>query len=354
MIGQLIQHSQTMESVGTSSVASTAFDPNIVCPISQQLLMLHDRHLVTPDGRYSYPLGDDFLPLRVEETAKGDIVTQTVQDFYTEAPFPNYNDFDNIETFVQSADRSVFASMLRREIPINVTILEVGCGTGQMSNFLAATTMSQVYATDLTPASLKLGSEFSIRQGIHGVKFIQMNLFRPCIKPESMDLVIANGVLHHTYDTRKAFNSIAPLVKPGGYILVGLYNRIGRLRTDLRRALYRAFGERVLRLDPQLRRQLSVEKRRAWIRDQYLHPQERKHTLSEVLKWFDETGFDFVSSIPRIGGRFSAEDGLFTPGAPGTGVDRFLAETSMLFTTFGGEGGLFILIGQKKLTKDRS
>lgn len=324
------------------------FDPNLVCPISRQPLIRSNGHLVTPDGRYRYPIGDEFLPLRVDEVQMGDTVTQTVQDFYTEAPFPNYNEFDSIDTFVKSADRSVFAAKLRRAVPINSTILEVGCGTAQMSNFLAATTMSHIYATDLTPASLKLGSDFASRQGIHGVKFIQMNLFRPCIRPESMDLVIANGVLHHTYDTRKAFGAIAPLVKPGGYILIGLYNRIGRLRTDLRRRLYRILGEPALRLDPQLRRQLSAEKRRAWIRDQYLHPQERKHTISQVLGWFKETGFEFVSSIPRIGDKFSAEDHLFAPADTGTGVDRVLAETSMLFTTFGGEGGLFIVIGQRK------
>ncbi len=337
-----------MPSVSAPSVATASVDPNIVCPVSKQPLFLTAGRLVTQDGRDSYECDGDILMLRVAESRPEETVTSTVQDFYTDSPFPNYNEFDDIETFVQSADRSIFASMLRQEIPINAAILEVGCGTAQMSNFLAATTMSRVYATDLTPASLRLGSEFARKHNIHGVKFIQMNLFRPCIRPESMDLVIANGVLHHTYDTRAAFHSIAPLVKPGGYILVGLYNHIGRLRTDLRRVLYRTFGDSVLRLDPQLRRQLSADKRRAWIRDQYLHPQERKHSLSQVLAWFRETGFDFVSSIPRIGGRFMAEDSIFAPRDSGTGIDRVLAEIAMLFTTFGGEGGLFIVIGQRK------
>lgn len=132
---------------------------------------------------------------------------------------------------------------------------------------------------------------------------MQMNLFHPDIVPESMDIVIANGVLHHTHDTKAGFKSISRLVKPSGYIIVGLYNRLGRLRTDFRRTLYKAFGEKALLLDPHLRKGLSPAKRLAWIRDQYMHPQERKHTMSEVLRWFDEMGFDFINSIPKIVGR---------------------------------------------------
>ena len=45
--------------------------------------------------------------------------------------------------------------------------------------------------------------------------------------------------------------------------------QIGRVRTDLRRALYRLFGKRVLMLDPYLRNHLCEDKRRAWIKDQY-------------------------------------------------------------------------------------
>ena len=62
-------------------------------------------------------------------------------------------------------------------------VLEVGCGTGQMSNYLAATTPSHVYASDLTPASLRLGVNFARENGIEGITFMQMNLFRPCIAP---------------------------------------------------------------------------------------------------------------------------------------------------------------------------
>jgi len=158
--------------------------------------------------------------------------------------------------------------------------------------------------------------------------------------------VISNGVLHHTHDTRKALGSISQLVKPGGHIILGLYNRIGRLRTDLRRGLRRVFGDRILVLDPRLRKGLSPERRRAWMRDQYFHPQERKHSISEVIRWFEETGFSFVSSIPKIVGTFSEGEQIFQPQSPGTRVDRILTEIEMLFSDLGGGGGLFVCVGK--------
>ncbi len=330
---------------------SDLFDENIVCPVDKVELRLADGEIISSSG-LRYQLEDGIPRLFVNEDASAEVrataVTSGVQDFYTDAPFPNYNHFDNIGVFVKRAREGVYARLLSEQIPMNSRVLEVGCGTGQLSNFLAATTMARIYAADMTPASLALGQKFATDNGLSGIKFMQMNLFRPCIRPGSMDIVISNGVLHHTYDTFKAFRSIATLVKPGGYIIVGLYNKIGRLRTDLRRQLLKLFGERVLFLDPHLRKDHSPEKRRAWINDQYLHPCERKHSMSELLQWFDDSGFDFISSIPKILGNFRADERLFERQNPGTPTDRTMAEIGMLFSHYGGEGGLYIMIGKRR------
>lgn len=333
------------------------FDENLICPVTGEGLYLEGKTLVTDDGAHAYALTDDIARLFVNPATEAPAatdgpqgmsgVTETVQEFYTDAPFPNYNEFDDLGVFVRRANASVFARLLREQIPTNASVLEVGCGTGQLSNYLAATTMTHVYAADMTLASLRLGKEFAERNKISGIRFVQMNLFSPCIRPESMDIVVSNGVLHHTADTRKAFLSISRLVKPGGYAIIGLYNKIGRLRTDFRRHLYKIFGESALILDPHLRKNLSPEKRRSWILDQYRHPQERKHTMSETLGWFGEAGFEFVSSIPKIIGTFSADERIFERRPAGTGLDRTFAELAMLFSQYGGEGGLYIMIGRK-------
>ena len=334
------------------------FDENIVCPATGDALALSQDNLAVSTSGRQYPIIDEIPLLFVEEDGSTPAattrllgtaweVTHAVQDFYENTPFPNYNSFDSIASFVKRADAGIFARLLRQQIPINSNVLEVGCSTGQLSNYLAATTPTRVYAADMTLASLRLGHDFAKRNGIQGVRFIQTNLFMPPIKPQSMDIVISNGVLHHTYDTKKAFMSISRLVRPGGYIIIGLYNHIGRLRTNFRRGLVKMFGERMLFLDPHLRSNLSPEKRRAWINDQYYHPQERKHSISELMEWFVEAGFSFVSSIPKIIGELSDDESLFKPQNPGTPFDRIAAEVDMLFSSLGGQGGLYICIGRR-------
>ena len=83
--------------------------------------------------------------------------------------------------------------------------------------------------------SLKLAQRFRKQNQIANVSFVQMNLFRPVFKAESFDVVVSNGVLHHTSDPFLGFQTISRLVKRGGFLVIGLYNKYSRLTTDFRR-----------------------------------------------------------------------------------------------------------------------
>ena len=178
-------------------------------------------------------------------------------------------------------------------------MLEVGCGTGQLSNFLGIS-CRRVIGADLCLNSLRLGEQFRAKHNLDRVQFVQMNLFRPCFKREQFDVILCNGVLHHTADPYGGFKGLLPMLKPGGYIVIGLYNTYGRLMTDTRRRLFRLTGNRLKWIDPILRRRdRSEAKVRAWFADQYCHPHESKHTMDEVLGWFDENDLQLCAAASR-------------------------------------------------------
>ena len=284
-----------------------------------------------------------------EPNAAEEDVTEIVKAFYEETPFPNYDELDSAERLAQKAREGIFARLLDEQIPPGVRILECGCGTGQLSNFLSIANRT-VFATDICINSLRLGQSFALTQRLSRAHFLQMNLFRPAFKPASFHLVIANGVLHHTSDPLLGLKSIATLVKLGGYILFGLYHRYGRLITDARRIFFRLSGGRLKSLDPNLRKaDASTARGRAWFADQYKHPHESKHTIGEALGWLREAGFDFVKSIPRSKPfqPFSPSDRLFDPEEPGNPFERALVELGMAFQG-SREGGFFIMIGKKR------
>jgi len=285
------------------------------------------------------------IPLLFLPTGKKD-VTCTMKSFYEQTPFPDYEDLDNVSSFIQKAQRGVFAGLLNKQVPFNIRVLEVGCGTGQLSNYLGIAHRF-VFGVDMSLSSLGLAHKFKTDNNLERVGFYQMNLFRPIFKDESFPLVICNGVLHHTSEPFIGFKTIARLVKKGGYIIIGLYNRYGRLCTDIRSVIFRLSGNRFKFLDSRLTEDIGEFKKNAWFLDQYKNPHASKHTIGEVLRWFDETGFEFVNSIPKLRGRFSENEKLFKRNSRGNLLDRFLCQTKLVFTG-AREGGFFVLIGRRK------
>lgn len=276
-------------------------------------------------------------------------VTDQVKQFYEEHPFPNYDVDEDLRTLISKSRKGVYGKLMGEQIPYNSRVLEVGCGTGQLSNFLGIGCRS-VIGTDLCGNSLKLAETFRRSQGLSRVRFMQMNLFRPAFKAEQFDVVLCNGVLHHTSDPYGGFKSISRLVKPGGYIVIGLYNTYGRLLLDGRRVLFNMTGGRFKWIDPYIRKtKMSAGKQDAWFHDQYMHPHESKHTMGEVLNWFDENGFDFINGVPKLRARdsFGNKEKLFEPASRGTMLDRAWSQARMVITG-NREGGFYIMIGRKR------
>lgn len=322
----------------------------LACPRCGADLNLEDDALKCVSCTTHYGVTPDNVPMLFcpnEWEASRDDVTTSVKSFYEATPFPNYDEFDNVGWLVEKARKGVFAQLLDDQIPPRTRILECGCGTGQMSNFLSVASRT-VFGTDMSLASLGLGQQFKEKNDLQTVHFMQMNLFRPCFKPGTFDLVISNGVLHHTSDPFLGLQSISRLVRPRGYVLIGLYHRYGRTITNIRRVVFRVGGDRFAFLDPNLRkRETSAPKKRAWFMDQYKHPHESTHTIREVLGWLETLGLKFVKSIPKTNGQpFSPEERLFEPEPPGTRLQQALAERRMILSG-SREGGFFIVIAQR-------
>ena len=157
--------------------------------------------------------------------------------------------------------------------------------------------------------------------------------------------------MHHTKNPSKGFSNIVSYLKKNGYILIGLYNKIGRFRTKFRKNIYKIFGKNsVMLLDPVLRKidKKSKDKIEAWIRDQYEHPVESLHTFDEVLDWFDQNNIEFINSVPSCSLFDDSEKSFFENNTKGTYLERFFQQLFMIFDKFGSEGGLFIFIGKRK------
>jgi len=248
----------------------------------------NDKNFILKDGVFDFDIKDP--------------ITAKIAKFYEENPFPNYKSDDDKYTILKTGDSNLLMRELKKFVGFNKSLLEVGSGTSQLSNYLAIGTNNKIYAFDSSLQSLKLGKKFSEKNNIRNTIFVRGDIFDKIFKKEVFDFVWCNGVLHHTKNPYEAFRSLIPHVKKNGYIFIGLYNKIGRFRTKLRKYIYKIFGKKILiKLDPVLRniQNKDQEKINAWIKDQYTHPLENTHTFDEILKWFKMNDIKFINSIPE-------------------------------------------------------
>jgi uncharacterized cofD-like protein len=102
-------------------------------------------------------------------------------------------------------------------------VLDAGVGAGRFAE-VVADRGGEVIGIDITSAVDAAYENVGRREGVH---VIQADIFAMPLRPGSFDLAYSIGVLHHTPDTRKAFERVASMVRPGGQFAVYLYARYG-------------------------------------------------------------------------------------------------------------------------------
>ena len=159
-----------------------------------------------------------------------------VQEFYNKTPFPDYD----LDRFNSKEDLSLsaypFAKTLDRSIPKDASIIDVGTGTGQLSAFLSLG-RDCVHGIDFSDSSLKKARALKEKLGLDSWHLKKMNLLdsdQIAAIGREFDYVLCMGVLHHTEDPYRGFENILRLMKPGGHIAIGLYNKLGRIPLKVR------------------------------------------------------------------------------------------------------------------------
>lgn len=192
-------------------------------------------------------------------------------------------------------------------------ILDAGCGNGQLSQALSdlgATVVALDYSTSVFDAERRRKSE--------SVHFIQGDLQQPPFDAGTFDLIISNGVLHHTPDTYKTFVQVAKLAKQGGRFYLWLYRKperflrrlffypvleltrsvVSRLPVGPQKAAVKAYASALLAMHKISRkhRDLSWPERIVSAYDNLTPTWRHCHTPLEVSCWFFMNGY----SAPTI------------------------------------------------------
>ncbi|MEP6811481.1 MAG: class I SAM-dependent methyltransferase [Actinomycetota bacterium] len=110
-------------------------------------------------------------------------------------------------------------------------ILDTGCGAGFATSAWMAkgwnTAGGRWVGADISAAIDVAHSRLGAFDATH---FVQADIFQQPFRPASFDAIFAEGVLHHTPSTRRAFETLVPLLAPGGELMIYVYRRKAPLR----------------------------------------------------------------------------------------------------------------------------
>jgi len=98
-------------------------------------------------------------------------------------------------------------------------VLDAGIGAGRFTDVMARWG-ANVVGIDLSYAVEAAHENF---QSLGNVLVAQADIGRLPFKPETFDVIVSIGVLHHTPDTKKYFQALVPYVRRGGVIAIWVY-----------------------------------------------------------------------------------------------------------------------------------
>lgn len=138
--------------------------------------------------------------------------------FYDQHPF-DWVSPDTSEAIDSVVSRPLF-NMIESLDP-NSLVLDIGCGPGRVLGVLAGRGIRCI-GLDRSRVSVGLASQRYHRPGIVGD-----NLHLP-FADGTADVVISDGVIHHTENPEGAFAENCRVLKPGGRMYLAVYKDFGR------------------------------------------------------------------------------------------------------------------------------
>ena len=146
----------------------------------------------------------------------------SIQEFYNQHPFPGYYTRQQLHNY--RIDRNCYISRIAQEIRPGHKVLDVGAGTGFITNLLADRISADFTGIDFAQSAL-WAEKFARTNSIDCAHFYQQDLFN---HHGQYDRIIAQSVLTHVPEYSSAVQHLKSLLRPGGRMIIGLYVRSGQ------------------------------------------------------------------------------------------------------------------------------
>ena len=164
-----------------------------------------------------------------------------IKNQYEENPFPRWRTTSlsekiDLKDFIykQTSNHFIDYDLKKKKILI------AGCGTGRQILNYSGINDANIFAIDISKTSLAYAKRMTDQYKIQNIKYFQTDLLNIDVLKESFDMIICTGVLHHMEKPFSGLKSLCKVLKPNGFMKLGLYSTIARtsikeLRDDIKK-----------------------------------------------------------------------------------------------------------------------
>jgi SAM-dependent methyltransferase len=148
-----------------------------------------------------------------------------IKQFYDNNGFPGIYSIDQLTQEINNRYLNLIDKSIAQLGP-NKKILDVGCGTGLVSNYLALRHSTNDFLAIDFANSVNFAKQFAINNNITNIQFCQID-FLDFDHHDQFDAVICQGVLHHIPNSTAAIKKIKYF--SNNLIILGLYHPWGKV-----------------------------------------------------------------------------------------------------------------------------
>jgi tetratricopeptide (TPR) repeat protein/SAM-dependent methyltransferase len=295
-----------------------AYEPLYKLPLAQTLNAKTGPLKGLLDQQVGEPLEETRLRASIRAlTPIDDAISLAVRDQYEHNPYPRWAKLplpaepDTIEGALRTLFPLLPAGSATRD---GCDVLIAGCGTGHCAIEAARRYRgARVLAVDLSLTSLGYAMRKTRELAIENIDYAQADILQLGGLEHTFDVIEAGGVLHHLDDPFAGWRVLLGLLRPGGFMYLGLYSALGRQHIVAVRQL---IAERGYRSSPEdirrFRQDLIAEGERSDIgrlwqspdfynmsgcRDLCFHVQEHRLTIPQIKTFLDTNGLTFIGFV---------------------------------------------------------
>jgi SAM-dependent methyltransferase len=268
------------------------------------------------DRQIREPLEEKTIRGRIHRlTDIEDDTSSKVRSQYEENPYPRWTSlyYQTPRPFNVNM-RTSYPYLAARNYPLPNTpeMLIAGCGTGRhvigsATRFLDV----KVLAIDLSLASLAYAVRKARELNVKNIEFAQADILELEGLGRHFDVIECGGVLHHLREPVRGWRILTGLLKPGGFMKLGLYSEIARQSVVAARQLItesglgsspdeiRLFRKHIIALPEDAPAKMVMRRFNDFYstsdcRDLLFHVQEHRFTLPQIAETLNDLGLEFV------------------------------------------------------------